>query len=135
MTVDLSAAGAGSGSLGRLVIKGLGDAPVASFDANGFLNATAGGLSTFVKAGAVSDSDFPAPAVDGTMALDSTDGRLYFRSGGGWHYVAQSAGFQIPSTEAFSFDFAAQSFNTGLPLQDGDFLIPFVEKHMGDGAP
>jgi hypothetical protein len=39
-------------------------------------------------AGAVSDSSFLFPPLDGTLAIDSTDKRLYVRLGGAWHYAA-----------------------------------------------
>ena len=53
------------------------------------------GVTTKVIAGACSDSN--AQATDGTVCIDSTDGRVYFRYGGAWHYAAQTAGFQIPN--------------------------------------
>ncbi|MCL4353135.1 MerR family DNA-binding transcriptional regulator [Patescibacteria group bacterium] len=107
---------------------------------HGLADASVGGLATKVNAGVVSDSTFSDTAPNGTMALDSTDGRIYFRYAGAWHYVAQTAGFQIPSQEAFSFTFGNSapgsigSFDKSKPLKPGDFLIPFVEKAMSDGA-
>jgi hypothetical protein len=40
-----------------------------------------------LKAGVPVDGDFPA-VQDGMTVLDTTDLRIYFRSGGAWHYAA-----------------------------------------------
>lgn len=88
---------------------------------NGLVNATSGGLSTFVKSGAVSDTDFLDTAINGLLAVDSTDNRLYVRSGNAWKYIAFTGGFQIPSDETDG-------------LSTGDFLIPYVESSLADGA-
>lgn len=37
--------------------------------------------------GAVTDASFPATPPDNTIAIDSTDRRLYVRTGGAWHYA------------------------------------------------
>ncbi len=42
-------------------------------------------------AGAVSDSSFTHPPLDGTMAVDTTDKRLYVRVGGAWLWTALSS--------------------------------------------
>ena len=55
------------------------------------------------------------------MAVDSTNGRLYFKYDSDWHYVAETAGFQIPKEETQG-------------LEIGDYLIPYVERIMADGA-
>lgn len=47
-------------------------------------------VQTRVKAGVPSDADFSKHST-GCLVLDSTDGRLYFRYGGAWHYVTQTA--------------------------------------------
>lgn len=44
------------------------------------------GVPIPTKAGTVSDSDYTSP-VDGFMAIDTTDNRLYIRYGGAWHYA------------------------------------------------
>jgi len=88
---------------------------------NGLVNASAGGLATFIKAGTVSDSDFTDTAVDGALAVDSSDNRMYVRSGGTWKYIAFTEGFQVPNFEAANFS-------------EGDLLLPYVEKKMADGA-
>lgn len=51
---------------------------------NQLLTLQQGGI--FTKAGIPADTDFAAP-VDGLLALDSTDSRLYVRKGGAWHYA------------------------------------------------
>ena len=108
---------------------------------NGLLDATVGGLATYTKAGTIDDTDFSDTAVNGLMGFDSTNGRLYIRNGGSWSYIAKTAGFQIPDYEAFSFTFSTATdsatlgeFDSSKPLSAGDFLIPFVEKQMEDGA-
>lgn len=42
------------------------------------------------KAGVPTDADVPAgaPAVDGMAIVDTTDLKLYIRSGGAWHFTA-----------------------------------------------
>jgi hypothetical protein len=35
----------------------------------------------------------------GALAVDSANGGTYFRYGGGWHYVNQTAGFEVPAHE------------------------------------
>src|SRR5260221_1772382 len=101
---------------------------------SGLVDATADGSSTKVVAGAIVDGSYTGTGVDGLMGVDSSDGRFYFRYGGAWHYVAQTAGFQIPNYETFAYDFDTKSFDTTKPLADGDFLVPFAEKRMSDGA-
>ncbi|MFZ2882143.1 MAG: hypothetical protein WA019_03645, partial [Candidatus Moraniibacteriota bacterium] len=59
-------------------------------------NSATGGIVTRVSAGAPTGSD---SSPDGTIIIDSTTGRMYFRYGNTWHYVAQTAGFQIPNYE------------------------------------
>ncbi len=87
----------------------------------GLVNGTIGGLATFTKAGTISDTDFADAAVDGLLGFDSTNGRLYVRNAGAWSYIAKTAGFQIPDYESVG-------------LEAGDFLVPYVEKKMEDGA-
>jgi hypothetical protein len=55
------------------------------------------GLVTRQNAGAVSDSG--NHNINGALAVDSSNGRIYFRYGGGWHYVNQTAGFEVPAHE------------------------------------
>jgi len=42
----------------------------------------------YVKAGVPADSDFPSTPPDGTLALNTSNNRLYCRSGGTWRYAA-----------------------------------------------
>lgn len=46
-----------------------------------------GAVRTYVKAGVPVDGDIPS-AEDGALVVDSTDGKLYVRYGGAWHYAA-----------------------------------------------
>lgn len=43
---------------------------------------------SLVKAGPVSDADFPRTPRDNTMALDTSNLRLYIRVAGTWRYTA-----------------------------------------------
>jgi hypothetical protein len=51
-----------------------------------------GGVTTLIKAGAVTDADFATGQAtpDGTLAVDSADNRLYVRVAGTWRSVALS---------------------------------------------
>jgi len=51
---------------------------------NGFF---AGAVATGVKAGAAIDGDITNPT-DGMIRIDSTNGRIYVRYSGAWHYAA-----------------------------------------------
>lgn len=93
---------------------------VTNLNVQGLINGTQNGIATYVKAGTISDSDFTT-ATNGLMAIDSTNGRLYLRSDGSWNYIAFTGGFQIPANEAGD-------------LEDGELLLPYVEKKMSDGA-
>ncbi len=113
----------GNTSITKTILQGkvgISSSPSYKLDVAGIIRSTAG-LSTFVKAGVISDTDFTETALDGLMAVDSTDNRLYIRSGGIWKYIAFTGGFQIPTGET-----------DGLAV--GDFLIPYVESGMEDGA-
>lgn len=48
-------------------------------------------LEIKTKAGAISDADFANAPGNGTLGLDTTNHRLYYRRGGAWHYVAETA--------------------------------------------
>lgn len=103
---------------------------VSEFDSNVFFDAQADasgdGVVTKVNAGAVDDTVFTTDT-DGLLAVDSTNGRFYFRYGAAWHYVAQTAGFQIP-------DWETDDLLDGQPLNVGDYLLGYVESPMSDGA-
>jgi hypothetical protein len=45
------------------------------------------GITTFIKAGALSNADFGANARDGLIGIDVANGRLYYRAGGSWRYL------------------------------------------------
>jgi hypothetical protein len=111
-----------------------GNTGVTGLNVQGLVNGTLNGVATYTKAGTISDADFADAAVDGLIGFDSTDGRLYIRNGGSWSYIAKTAGFQIPENEAFVYNNTSKSFDTSQPLQNGDFLIPFVEKHLSDNG-
>jgi len=83
---------------------------------------TTGTLVTRVKAGAVTESD-----TNGSLVVDSTDGRLYFRYGGAWHYVAQTAGFQIP-------DFETTDPISGEQIKEGDIVLGQINQTFSDHA-
>lgn len=50
------------------------------------VDATAAGIAPLIKEGPITDADFPTP-FDGLMGIDTRNGRLYFRSGGRWHFI------------------------------------------------
>jgi len=83
---------------------------------------TPGTLMTRVKAGAPIEGD-----ENGSLVIDSTNGRLYFRYGGAWHYMAQTAGFQIPNYETKDPISKEQ-------LKQGDIVFGMVNETLNDGA-
>jgi hypothetical protein len=83
------------------------------------------GITTKVIAGACSDSN--AQATDGTVCIDSSGGRIYFRYSGVWHYAAQTAGFQIPSI-------IRNGKNETEGLSPGDLVVGRLDERMKDGA-
>lgn len=83
---------------------------------------TTGTLVTRVKAGAATESD-----TNGSLVVDSTNGRLYFRYGAAWHYVAQTAGFQIP-------DFETVDPISGEQIKEGDIVLGMINKTFEDKA-
>jgi len=89
------------------------------------LNAAADGVVTLVKAGAVNDTDF-SNDTNGLIAVDSSNGRIYFRYGDGWHYCSQDAGIQFPETTCRY---------CGDPFEAGEEIGWMVDKFMPDGAP
>ena len=118
---------------------------------SGIIDGSAGGIATKVVSGAVTDGSFTGTPVNGLVALDSSNGRVYFRYGGGWHYVDQTGGFQIPNYEVapidqldeagrearetmLTFESSAYPQYMSEKLAPGDFLIPYVDQYMEDGA-
>lgn len=83
---------------------------------------TDGTLVTRVKAGAATESD-----TNGSLVVDSTNGRLYFRYGAAWHYVAQTAGFQIP-------DFETVDPLSGEQIKESDLVLGMINQTFEDGA-
>lgn len=86
----------------------------------------ADGIVTKVVADAVDDGDFTVDT-NGLVAIDSSNGRIYVRYGGGWHYAACDAGFQIIQEEKVC------------PLcheeiRKGQFTAGWVNGEMSDGA-
>ena len=124
--------------------------------AKDFLNASAQGLSTKVindPVNGVTDDDFTVSSanLNGALAIDSANGRLYFRYDDNWHYVNQTGGFQIPNyetaptnqlnskakrskKEALAYESSAYDDYLTEKLMPGDFLIPYVDEYLPDGA-
>jgi hypothetical protein len=93
---------------------------------NGMLNAN-DGIATKVVAGAIGNGSYEAAAVDGLMAIDSANGRIYFRYGGSHHFVAQTAGIVIPENERD----CPQCGNT---IVIGERVVARVNEYQSDGA-
>jgi len=84
---------------------------------------TAGTLATRYLNGAPTESD-----ANGSLVIDSADGgRLYFRYGNTWHYIAQTAGFQIP-------DFETVDPISGDQIKEGDIVLGMINQTFDDGA-
>jgi hypothetical protein len=63
-----------------------------SSDTAFFPESSAAGGMALVKAGAISDADFPAPPAAGTQGFDRTNGRFYVRASGDWVYFDMAGG-------------------------------------------
>jgi hypothetical protein len=61
-------------------------------DTNFFPRDSGAGDFAIVKAGAVSDADFPASPSEGIIGLDKANSRLYVRGPGDWGYVELGGG-------------------------------------------
>jgi hypothetical protein len=79
-------------------------------------------LVTRVKAGAPTEAD-----ANGALVVDSSNGRFYFRYGDTWHYVAQTAGFEIPANEIYDPI-------TGQLISEGDFVLGWINEIKSDSA-
>jgi hypothetical protein len=84
---DVSAA---SRLVGRGSAGGAGDPQEITLGNGLTMNGTVVSTLNLTKAGAISDADFPVEPADGTIAVDTTYGRLYFRSGGVWEYIEKN---------------------------------------------
>ena len=84
------------------------------------------GVVTEVVAGACDDSAFTTDT-NGLICIDSTNGRIYYRYGGAWHYSAQTAGFQIPNL-------VTEGRNETEGLEVGDYVIGKLNQRLDDGA-
>jgi hypothetical protein len=85
-------------------------------------NSTYQTLVTRVKAGPPTEAD-----ANGALVVDSADGRFYFRYGDTWHYVAQTAGFEIPANEIYDPI-------TGQLISEGDFVLGWINEIKSDSA-
>lgn len=83
---------------------------------------TTGTLVTRVSSGAPTQSD-----TNGSLVVDDAGGRLYFRYGNSWHYIAQTGGFQIPNFETVDPI-------SGEPINQGDFVVGVINESLEDGA-
>jgi len=90
-------------------------------------DASADGVATLVKAGAVGDGDFTATAINGLMGVDSSNGRFYFRYGAAWHYCTETAGFEVNATET-------DCPVCGKPMHVGDAVSGVLNEIKDDGA-
>ncbi|MDA2936827.1 hypothetical protein MYX75_01005 [Acidobacteria bacterium AH-259-A15] len=96
--------------------------------ASHLLDSTADGLATKVVAGAVGDSSFTVTTPpDGTVAIDSTNGRIYFRYGAAWHFAAQDAGVQVNAEET-----TCPKCNK--KMRKGQAIVAVVDRVMKDKA-
>ena len=71
------------------------DTEIADYDLTGtdfYPESSAAGGLAMIKAGAISDADFPASPAQGALAFDRTNGRLYVRSRGDWVYFNMAGG-------------------------------------------
>jgi hypothetical protein len=127
------------------------DASNWSVATSGMINGTVDGVGTKVNNGALVDGSFVGTAINGLTAIDSANGRFYFRYGSAWHYVNQTGGFQIPNYETAprgelteqaileaqnSLPFEKTNFPNYLTakINAGDLLIPYADQYMPDGA-
>lgn len=85
------------------------------------------GIQTKINAGAVTDGIFSATPGNGRIAIDYTNGRLYFRYSGSWHYCAQDAGFQINAKDIVCSE-------CGKKIIPNQYVIGKTDREMEDGA-
>ena len=112
---------------GPVLINGSGDTFAVSGNATilGSLTiggATKGTLVTRVSNGSPWESD-----ADGALVIDSSDNSLYINYWGGWHQIAQTAGFQIPKNELIDP-------LSGKPIQNNDLVVGMINKKYSDNG-
>lgn len=83
---------------------------------------TPGTIMTRIKNGAPTEND-----ANGAMVIDATNGRLYIRYNDSWHYIAQTAGFQIPNYET-------RDPISGNQMKEGDLVIGKIDSKTSDGG-
>ncbi len=105
----------------KLSVSASGGVSATSVTATGQVLATTDGLATKVVAGVISDGSFTTSPSNGMVGIDSSNGRIYFRYGGAWHYVAQTAGFQIPNYETAG-------------INVGDSVVGMIDGSTTDGG-
>ena len=86
------------------------------------------GVATKVKAGSISDADLTNTTVTGVLAVDTSNNRIYFRTGTAtWKYCQADGGFVVPKEEKVC----------GVchePILKGEFVCGQIETEMSDGA-
>jgi hypothetical protein len=91
------------------------------------MDCTVGMVATMVKAGAIGDAEGAQTDIDGEIGIDSSNGRLYFRYGAGWHYCTQDAGFAFPEYER-------TCPVCGNEIAVGDSVVGVINEIQEDGA-
>jgi hypothetical protein len=85
------------------------------------------GFATYQSSGAIGGDPYPSMAVNGMLATDYANLRIYGRFNGAWKGVACTLGFQVPVHERICPA-------CGDPLLPGDNLIGRGDREMSDGA-
>lgn len=96
----------------------------------GTININSGGYiaGNPIITGTVASGPPETTPADGAMIIDSGDGgRLYIRYGSAWHYIAATAGFQIP-------EFETTDPISGDKMEEGDIVLGMVNQTFSDGA-
>jgi len=92
------------------------------------IDASTGSIVIRTKAGAPGDSEAGATDIDGELALDTANSRLYWRTGAAWHYADQDAGFCINALEK-------NCPICGKLIKVGDAIAGVIEGEKPDGSP
>jgi len=96
----------------------------------GTINLNSGGYiaGNPIITGVVSSGPPETTPANGALIVDSGDGgRLYFRYGSAWHYVAQTGGFQIPKEET-------TDPISGDTMAEGDIVLGRINQTFNDNA-